>query len=287
MNNDLLQKKDSEHACSITAEQEGQLASLVQILTNEVPLVPTTIPAMVPAVATRSFTVGPDSVSIILKVATSWPYASRLPGLDILRCMAPSASIAEYADGEGNSVLDMLLPSILDYPKEGATGSAVNLKSVENNFMMALRVITNLFATTAGQHLVAKNVTKIIDFLSQVIDIAGSKNRNMMVAWTSAASNLTTFALREQEVGGCNSLGDSTAALIKLLAVPILDLADSEVVYRALIALGNLASIPGRGDYADQVRSAGALGWIDLAVGKVDDARVKAVGEKIQNLLGA
>ncbi|CAK7226346.1 WD repeat protein Lub1 [Sporothrix curviconia] len=287
VNNNLLQQESSGHKLSLNSEQTAQLASLVQALAKDVPLVPVTIPAMVPAVTTRSFTVEPSSISVVLKVATAWPYKDRLPGLDVLRCTAPSASLAEYADSQGNSVLDTLLPSILDYPKENGTELAADPKSVENNAMMALRVITNLFATSGGQQLIAKTALKIVDFLAHVLDVAGRKNRNLMVAWTSAASNLAVFTLREQEAKGHNSIGDSSSSLIKLLAVPILDLTDTEVVYRALIALGNLASIPGQGDYAGQVRSASARTWINLAMGKMDDARVKVVGEKILKLLGA
>ncbi|CAK7200881.1 WD repeat protein Lub1 [Sporothrix eucalyptigena] len=287
VNNNLLQQSNPNHALSLGSKQSAQLTSLVQALAKDVPLIPATIPAMVPAVKTRTFTVEPSSVAIVLKIATTWPYKDRLPGLDILRCIAPSASLAEYTNSQGRNVLDALLPSILDYPKESGTELAADSKSVENNAMMALRVITNLFATTPGQQLVARNADKIVEFLSHVLDIAGRKNRNLMVAWASAASNITSFALREQEAEGQNSIGESLAKMIKLLAVPILDLADAEVVFRALIALGNLASIPGQGDFAGQVRSSGARTWINLAIGKVDEARVKAVGEKILQILGA
>lgn len=242
---------------------------------------------MVPAIAKVSFTVEPKTIPLILKVATAWPYKDRLPGLDILRCMAPCVSLAEYTDNEGNSVLDTLVPSILDYAKKNGTELALDPKSVENNAMMALRIITNLFATAAGQQLIAKTAGEVVEFLSRVLDIAGRNARNLMVAWTSAASNLTAFALRQQEAEGRNSIGEYAAQLIKLLAIPVLDAADAEVVYRALIALGNLASIPGQGEYAAQVRSASARTWIKLAMDKVEDARVKAVGEELLQLLRA
>ncbi|CAK7567635.1 MAG: WD repeat protein Lub1 [Sporothrix epigloea] len=283
--NFLKQQNGAELALS--PEQISQLRSLVATLAKDVSSVPTTIPAMVPAIAKVSFTVEPKTIPLILKVATAWPYKDRLPGLDILRCMAPCVSLAEYTDNEGNSVLDTLVPSILDYAKKNGTELALDPKSVENNAMMALRIITNLFATAAGQQLIAKTAGEVVEFLSRVLDIAGRNARNLMVAWTSAASNLTAFALRQQEAEGRNSIGEYAAQLIKLLAIPVLDAADAEVVYRALIALGNLASIPGQGEYAAQVRSASARTWIKLAMDKVEDARVKAVGEELLQLLRA
>lgn len=195
--------------------------------------------------------------------------------------MAPSASLSGFTGSQGEDILTVLLPSITDYPKESGTELAADPKSVENNVMMVLRLITNLFVTTPGQQLAVKKIHGIVELLSHTLDITGRKNRNMMVAWASAASNITSFALREQEATGQNSVGDSLAKMIKLLAVPILDLADSEVVYRSLIALGNLASIPGQGDFAEKVRSASARTWINLAIGKSEEARVKSVGEKI------
>ena len=240
---------------------------------------------MVPAVAIESFNLEPSAIALVLQAATTWPYKDRLPCLDLLRCMAPSASISEYTGSQGEDILNVLLPSITDYPKESGTELAADLKSVENNAMMALRLITNLFVTTPGQQLAVKNVHGIVEFLSHVLDITGRKNRNMMVAWASAASNITSFALREQEATGQNSVGDSLVRMIKLLALPILDLVDAEVVYRTLIALGNLASIPGQGDFAGKVRSASARTWVNLAIGKSEEARVKSVGERILKIL--
>lgn len=287
VNSKLSQQHDPGHELSLSSGQVAQLASFVQALAKDVPSIPTTVPAMVPAVATRSFTLDSNSIALVLKIATTWPYKDRLPGLDLLRCMAPSPSLAEYTDSRGEGVLDVLLPSIIEYPKDSDTELAEDPKSVENNAMMALRLIANLFITTPGQQLVAKNAPKIIEFLSHVLDITGRKNRNLMVAWASVASNITSFALREQEAKGQNSIGDSLVRMIKLLAIPILDLADAEVVYRTLIALGNLSSIPGEGDYARQVRSASARTWINLAIGKAEEDRIKSVGEKILELLAA
>ncbi|KJR86656.1 phospholipase A-2-activating protein [Sporothrix schenckii 1099-18] len=266
---------------SLGADQVGQLASLVQTLSRSAPSIPTTVPAMVPAVVTESFSLEPSAIALVLQAATTWPYKDRLPCLDLLRCMAPSVSLPEYIGGQGEDILTVLLPSIIDYPKESGSELVADPKSVENNAMMVLRLITNLFVTTPGQRLAVKRIHEIVEFLSHILDITARKNRNMMVAWASAASNITSFALREQEATGQNSVDDSLVKLIKLLAVPILDLTDAEVVYRSLIALGNLASIPGQGDFAGQVRSASAGTWVNLAIGKSEEARVKSVGEKV------
>ncbi|CAK7273504.1 WD repeat protein Lub1 [Sporothrix epigloea] len=285
--NSSLLKQQSDAGLAISPEQKAQLTSLVAALTKDAASIPAAIPAMVPAVPVVSCTLDPKFIPTVLGVATAWPYKDRLPGLDILRCMAPYASLAEYTDSQGNNVLDTLLPSILDYPRTDGSDLALDSKSVQNNAMLALRVITNLFATAAGQQLVASKAGKIVEFLSCVLDVAGQNARNLMVAWTSAASNLTTFALRQQETQGHNAISEFSARLTKLLAVPVLDATDAEVVYRAMIALGNLASIPDQGECTAQMRSAGVRTWIERAMGTIEDVRVKAVGEKILLLLAA
>ncbi|ERS95636.1 hypothetical protein HMPREF1624_08152 [Sporothrix schenckii ATCC 58251] len=142
----------------------------------------------------------------------------------------------------------------------------------------------------SSSHEVETETTTAIDSVTDGDSHAGHALGPYAVFVTLAQSNFTPVlnriktvnsTLSEQEATGQNSVDDSLVKLIKLLAVPILDLTDAEVVYRSLIALGNLASIPGQGDFAGQVRSASAGTWVNLAIGKSEEARVKSVGEKV------
>ncbi|EFX05187.1 polyubiquitin-binding protein [Grosmannia clavigera kw1407] len=269
---------------TLDADQLAKLDHLVQTLSKEVPQIPAAVPATARP-TTKTFDLDADSVTLVLRLATTWPYKDRLPSLDLLRCMAASPSVAEFSDGEGHSVLDALLPSILAFPADAKTGLPQDAKAAENNSMMVLRLLTNLFVTAAGQQLVAKNAERAVGFLSDVLDCSGHKNRNLMVALASAASNMAAFALREHEATSQSAFGgDTLARLIKVLAVPVLDLADGEVVYRSLVALGNLASIPG-GDYAHRLRTAGAKSWISAATDKIKEERIGSIGETILQLL--
>ncbi|OAA61903.1 polyubiquitin-binding protein [Niveomyces insectorum RCEF 264] len=288
VNGNLSAAGDSSHGAgaALSAAQLEQLTALVEDLETNVPQVPATVPAMVPAVATKTFTLEPAAIALVLKPATTWPYKDRLPSLDIMRFLATSPSVADYRDDQGKSVLDILFANVLAFPKDASTGLAEDLKSVENNAMMVLRLVTNLFVTTPGQQLVASHAADVVDFLANVLDVSERKNRNLLIAWASAASNITSFALREQETLGSNAFGgEALARTIKLLAVPIVDVADAEVVFRALVALGNLVSIPGEGGYAEQARSANARTWVRLAIGKIKEDRIQSVGDKILKLL--
>lgn len=264
----------------------AQLESMTQTLAKDLQSIPATVPAMVPAVPTQSIALDAASFGAVVKLVTLWPYKDRLPGLDLLRCMGPSAIAAEFADDKGVDILKILIPSILDYPKNSSTGIVDDLKSVENNAMMALRLIANLFVSTVGQKLAASRANLVVDFLVEILGLSGRKNRNLLVAWTSAASNITSFALREQESSGQNSFGkESLMKLAKLLAVTITESDDGEVAFRSLIALGNLASIPGEDNYAQLVRAANASDWVNSAISKSGEDRIRLAGNKVLRLL--
>lgn len=286
INSKLAQSDSSSPELPLNSEEVAQLSPLVQALAKIASSMPTAIPAMVPAVDTQPFALETESIAPVLKMATAWPYKERLAGLDLLRCMAPSPSLAKFTNSKGQDVLDALLPSIMDFPRESGTGLPKDPKSVENNAMMALRLIANIFSSVPGQQLAARNGSRLVEFLSHTFDNTGRDSRGLMVAWTSAASNMTSFALRELEATGHNSIGgESLLKMVKLLAVPILEITDAEVVYRALIALGNLACMPGSGDFVQEMRAAGTHTWVKVAIGKAEEARIKAVGEKILTLL--
>lgn len=269
---------------ALDAEQLAQLDALVKTLGQEVPRIPAAVPATTQP-TTATFALDAGAVALVLRLATTWPYKDRLPSLDLLRCMAASPSVAEFADSEGRNVLDVLLPSVLAFAADAKTGLPEDAKAAENNSMMVLRLLANLFVTAAGQQLMAEKAESAVGFLSDVLDFSERKNRNLMVALASAASNMAAFALREKQTTGRSSVsGDALDRLIKVLAVPVLDLADGEVVYRSLVALGNLASIPDSG-YARKIQTAGAQSWIGAAVGKIREDRVESVGEAILKLL--
>lgn len=269
---------------ALTAEQLAQLGALVQTLDKEVPRIPATVPATVQPAA-RASVLDPSAIALVLRLATTWPYKDRLPSLDLLRCMAASPSVAEFTDHEGRNILDVLLAIVLAFPADGKTGLPEDAKAAENNSMMVLRLIANLFITAPGQQLVVKNAENVLDFFSGVLDFSERKNRNLMIALASAASNMISFAQRERETTGKLSMSkDTLVRLAKILAVPILDLADGEVVYRSLVALGNLACIPG-GEYVHSLQKAGAESWVSAAVEKIKEERVGSVGEVILGLL--
>lgn len=227
------------------------------------------------------------AVSLVIKLATEWPYGDRLPGLDLLRCIAPSPALPRIH----GSIVQTALSAALE-PDADSPGTPVN----ENTVMMALRTITNLFASPAGRSAVARGAHDVISTLERIVSVSvgvpsqanagegaiGRNNRNVQIALTSAAFNYACLAYLQHKtskdaVEGVDEVGvDLLALLCNILGRVLKDQTDSEVLYRALMALGMVLAIGG--EARDIVRALDAEQWIRDAVRKGAEDRVKEVG---------
>lgn len=226
------------------------------------------------------------AVSLVLKLATEWPYSDRLPGLDLLRCIAPSPALPRMH----NSIVQTALSAALE-PDADSPGTPVN----ENTVMMALRTITNLFASPAGRSVVAGAATDVISTLERIVGVSvgvpsqanagagaiGKNNRNVQIALTSVAFNYTCLAyLQHKKTKDATDVDeisvDLLALLCNILGRVIKDQTDSEVLYRALMSLGMVLAIGG--EVRDVVRALDAEQWIRDAIRKGAESRVKEVG---------
>ncbi|KAH7136697.1 WD40-repeat-containing domain protein [Dactylonectria estremocensis] len=207
--------------------------------------------------------VPPQSLSLVVRLVTQWPYSDRLPGLDLLRCVAKFPLAADFSDPQHGSLLDLAVAASI--PSSGETPS-------ENGVMMGLRTVANLFSSANGRGVVSANVGKAIGFLERVTGISGGDpigpfNRNVLIAATTVAINLSVLAHRERLL----TPELRRRLIIVLGAVLGKDQSDSEVLYRALIALGTVLLVSHQ-----EAANLGIAGWIQAAGGRSSEDRVKA-----------
>jgi phospholipase A-2-activating protein len=88
---------------------------------------------------------------LVIKAATEWPPAQRLPGLDLIRLMAAKwPGVALYRDHNDQSIIGIL----------GQSGTFADTER-SNNIMLAIRALANLFQTSQGQGLVEEGFTDV------------------------------------------------------------------------------------------------------------------------------
>ena len=221
------------------------------------------------------------TILTVIMMCTQWDYADRLAPLDVLRCMAPSPAVAKYQSPSSGGIVQIAISSALDGVPAGAAPN-------ENLAMMAARTIVNLFKSPQGRRLLATPKTDHVDaavsFIERVLGgthqqqpAIGQFNRNLLVALTTAALNLAVLANQQ---AGALARG-AQVRLLDALARILGKQTDAEVLFRALVATGTLATVIGTGEpevksLREVVRSAGD---------KVDDERVKGVVGEILELL--
>ncbi len=247
------------------------------------------IPAVIPAMAGPAAAAAPPLLSIpsealdlVLKLVSHWSYASRLPGLDLLRCMCPAEAVAEYSDSRRGSIVDIVIASATT-----GVGSA-DAKLVENSIMMALRAIANLFATEAGRSVVAAQADQVVALMECILGISpdavgdvggpiGVNNRNVLIALTSAAINLGVLAHSQEKAAAEAKVGEEALTLLLNVVGKVLTLpADSEVAFRALVALAMVVDIP-NSQYAETAKSLGATDWVKGAQARAGEDRVRGL----------
>ncbi|KAL7948097.1 PFU domain-containing protein [Trichoderma barbatum] len=205
------------------------------------------------------------TLNVILKIVTEWPYSDRLAGLDLLRCVARYPIAAQFKGPQNESLLDVAITSSIpdDFPPN------------ENAAMMGARTIVNLFGSADGRSLASSQADKAISFLERVTGIKGGEpigkfNRNVLVALTTVAVNYSVLVNKEKLLNP-----EQRRRLVAVLGAILKDQTDSEVLYRALVALGTILSTS-----KDEAKSLGVAAWIEGAAGKNSEERIKGVANE-------
>lgn len=106
------------------------------------------------------------SISAILKIITTWPVELRFPGLDLIRLYAlyqPSALFSSITDGDLESFFRTW--ANLNQLSEYTGGQKATDKTLETNYMLAVRTYANLFGTETGSGYIKRQKQAIISLL--------------------------------------------------------------------------------------------------------------------------
>ncbi|KAL6690634.1 PFU domain-containing protein [Trichoderma pleuroticola] len=205
------------------------------------------------------------TLNVILKIVTEWPYSDRLAGLDLLRCVARFPIAAQFKGPQNETLLDIAVVSSIpdDFPPN------------ENAAMMGARTIANLFGSADGRSLASSQADKAISFLERVTGIKGGEpigkfNRNVLVALTTVAVNYSVLVNKEKLLNP-----EQRRRLVTVLGTILKDQTDSEVLYRALVALGTILSTS-----KDEAKSLGVAAWVEGAASKSSEERIKGVADE-------
>ncbi|GAA5877374.1 hypothetical protein JCM3774_003577 [Rhodotorula dairenensis] len=150
--------------------------------------------------------------AVVDKLLSTWPPAQRFPALDLARLLSLSA------------------PTPGSFPV--VLASATDPAESETNSMLALRALANVFLPMIGK---ATMQGEAADVLSALRKRGASRglNKNGKVALATVLLNFSVLATRKK-------LDRNAAVDLAELSAELLREADGEVVYRAMMALGNL-----------------------------------------------
>ena len=208
-------------------------------------------------------------VTLVVYILTFWPPSHRLPALDLLRLLAAATpAVAEYR-ADSSNIVDLV-----------ATGGFED-KDRENNVMLSVRVFGNLFETAQGRSLADIDFNRIHDLVKS--SSVGTSNRNLTIAVATLYLNYAVLFTSQSHASLPSSI-DRGLALLDDLNALISTAADSEAVYRGLVALGTLLSL---GEETHE--AAKEIFDLPAALAKVEKAikesRVKGVVAEIRALL--
>jgi len=207
-------------------------------------------------------------LELVIKLVTQWPYKDRMPGLDLLRLLVVSPETAKFSQRDGN-IIDVFIAGAMD------TDSPA-----ENHVMMAIRGFGNLFDSPEGRKLARHNFDKISSSIKTFI--ASSTNRNLLVAASTLYINYAVLFTSETAT---DTSFEHVIACFDVLSKIIAEQKDSEVVYRALVALGTLLTLD------DEAKSAArdvysVKGVVNKAAQSTVDKRIKELSKEVVGLLG-
>lgn len=198
----------------------------------------------------------------MIRIVTQWPYGDRLPGLDVLRCMARYPLAAQYSGPQGKTLLDVAIGASVPDGEEPS----------ENAAMMGARTVANLFGSADGRSLVSSQADRAMAFLERLAGIegggpVGKSNRNVAIALTTSLVNFAVLAQKEKLLSSTQR-----RRLVALAGAALEDQTDAEVLYRGLVALGTVL-----GDTAEAAGGQDVGAWIRAAKDRCAEERVRSV----------
>lgn len=172
-----------------------------------------------------------NGIDVVLFIATNWPEAERLPGLDLLRLLtAATPQIASYRSSSGENLISIIERSGVLEDKDRA-----------NNIMLAVRALSNLFETEKGRELADNEFDKIHSLVKSASE-GNNANRTLVIAVTTLHVNYAVLLTSASHSALPSSI-DRGLVLLDDLVTIIGTASDSEAAYRGLVAAGTLLGL--------------------------------------------
>ena len=179
--------------------------------------------------------------TMVIRIATQWPPQSRVPGLDLLRCLA-AANTTLTANHD-------ILPTLHESGAFPSSSSGAGTISNPKLTMLAIRALANLFAHSEGRTFNLQNFEAIHHLISPLFQpsAGGAPNRNIHIAASTVCINYAVqLASSETKLEPVEKARRVRLLLKDLAALLGNDrVVDSETVYRALVAVGTLVTVTG------------------------------------------
>lgn len=173
-----------------------------------------------------------EGIKMIVHIATEWPPADRLPGLDLLRLLtAANPELASYSTSSGQNLIAIL-----------ANSGVFEDKDRVNNIMLATRTCSNLFETAKGRHLAESEFDQIHTLVKHASSGENLENRNLVIAVTTLYLNYSVLFTSTPYSDSPLSI-DRGILLLDSLATILETSTDSEAIYRGLVAVGTLVGL--------------------------------------------
>ncbi|KAF3034362.1 hypothetical protein E8E11_000739 [Didymella keratinophila] len=202
-------------------------------------------------------------LDLLVKAATEWPTEKRLPALDLVRLALLLEEPAAYLVSPEQNLVRGLVDS-----------GVFAAESPPNNTMMAVRIVSNLLQTDKGRLLASTEFDSIYPLVAPFLT---ASNRNLIIALTTLYINYSVLLTSENNADRALSLLDDLGKILNSAA-------DSEAVYRALVATGTLLSLGP--DFCEAGRDILQIGdAVSHAESKVKEPRVKNVVAEIRQKL--
>ncbi|WFD30442.1 hypothetical protein MSPP1_001461 [Malassezia sp. CBS 17886] len=204
----------------------------------------------------------PVNVDVLSRLLAAWPTAQRFPLLDMLRvavlhpCTMPLDRMAT----------DALVAAEWDTPEASIPGDA--RKASEANLMLALRVIANGFVAPSGP--AALEAIALETLATLLHPPWGLLNKAARTALASVVFNFSVVAVNDAQFAHGSLLLEMVTEILRQ------EHGDSEAVYRALMALGNLL-VSAKGAALPKPLRAHAQELARRAESAFDEDRIRAV----------
>lgn len=214
-----------------------------------------------------------EGIKIIVHIATEWPPADRLPGLDLLRLLtAASPELASYSKPSGQNLVAILAESGVFEDKDRV-----------NNIMLATRTFSNLFETDKGRGLAESEFERIHYLVKHASSGENLEHRNLVIAVTTLYLNYSVLFTSSPYSDSSSSI-ERGLLLLASLATILEGSTDSEAIYRGIVAVGTLVGLGEELQMAakDVYDVPAALAKAEKGSG---EARIKAIVAEVKALL--